>query len=228
MGKYTLNKKTRLLWFLWYYVFFWKLLVWGKGDDKGWDGWMASLTRWTWVWVNSGNWWWTGRPGMQWFMGSQSWTWLNWTELSTRLTRLLSGKELTCQAQDTGSIPRWRDPGVENSNCPSTPAWKIPWTEEPGEIQFMGLQRVRSNWVHTHMLNCTPESQTSLPAAYLMPPLICSLKKKKNLRMETQSKTKTPVSPRKITLTTEHLISKLVKLPGFQLQDQSFTINPDS
>ena len=31
----------------------------GKGDDKGWDGWMASPTRWTWVWVNSGSWWWT-------------------------------------------------------------------------------------------------------------------------------------------------------------------------
>ena len=36
-----------------------------------WDGWMASLTRWTWVWVNSGNWWWTGRPGVLQFMGSQ-------------------------------------------------------------------------------------------------------------------------------------------------------------
>ena len=43
----------------------------GEGDDRGWDGWMASLTQWTWVWVNSGSWWWTGRPGMLRFMGSQ-------------------------------------------------------------------------------------------------------------------------------------------------------------
>ena len=43
----------------------------GEGDDRGWDGWMASPTRWTWVWVNSGSWWWTGRPGVLWFMGSQ-------------------------------------------------------------------------------------------------------------------------------------------------------------
>jgi len=43
----------------------------GEGDDRGWDGWMASLTRWTWVSVNSGSWWWTGRPGVLWFMGSQ-------------------------------------------------------------------------------------------------------------------------------------------------------------
>ena len=56
-----------------------------EGDDRGWDGWMASLTRWTWVWVNSGNWWWTGKPGMLQFMGLQTvghdWaTELNWTE----------------------------------------------------------------------------------------------------------------------------------------------------
>jgi len=55
----------------------------GEGDDRGWDGWMASLTRWTWVWVNSRSWWWTGRPGVLGFMGSQrvghDWaTELNW------------------------------------------------------------------------------------------------------------------------------------------------------
>ena len=43
----------------------------GEGDDRGWDGWMASPARWTWVWVNSGSWWWTGRPGVLQFMGSQ-------------------------------------------------------------------------------------------------------------------------------------------------------------
>ena len=43
----------------------------GEGDDRGWDGWIASPTRWTWVWVNSGSWWWTGRPGVLRFMGSQ-------------------------------------------------------------------------------------------------------------------------------------------------------------
>ena len=42
-----------------------------EGDDRGWDGWMASPTLWTWVWVDSGSWWWTGRPGIWWFMGSQ-------------------------------------------------------------------------------------------------------------------------------------------------------------
>ena len=54
-----------------------------EGDDRGWDGWMASPTRWTWVWVDSGSWWWTGRPGVLQLMGSQrvrhDWvTELNW------------------------------------------------------------------------------------------------------------------------------------------------------
>ena len=57
----------------------------GEGDDRGWDGWMASRTRWTWVWVNSRSWWWTGRPCVLRFMGSQrvghDWaTELNWTD----------------------------------------------------------------------------------------------------------------------------------------------------
>ena len=57
----------------------------GEGNDRGWDDWMPSLTRWTWVWVNSGIWWWTGRPSMLRFMGSQrvghDWaTELDWTE----------------------------------------------------------------------------------------------------------------------------------------------------
>ena len=56
----------------------------GEGDEREWDGWMASLTRWTWIWVNSGCWWWTGRPGLLRLMGSQlvgyDWaTELNWT-----------------------------------------------------------------------------------------------------------------------------------------------------
>ena len=54
-----------------------------EGDDRGWDGWMASLTQWMWVCMNSGIWWWTGRPGVLRFMGSQrvghDWmTKLNW------------------------------------------------------------------------------------------------------------------------------------------------------
>ena len=56
-----------------------------EGDDRGWDDWMASLTWWTWVWVSSGSWWWTGKPGLLHSMGLQrvghDWaTELNWIE----------------------------------------------------------------------------------------------------------------------------------------------------
>ena len=62
-----------------------------KQEEKGtteWDGWMASATPWTWVWVNSGSWQWTGRPGMLQSMGLQrvghDWAAeLNWTDIST-------------------------------------------------------------------------------------------------------------------------------------------------
>ena len=69
----------------------------GEGDDRGWDGWMASPTWWTWVWVNSGSWWWTGRPGVLRFMGSQRVahdraTELNWTVGIINLLNLFSLK----------------------------------------------------------------------------------------------------------------------------------------
>ena len=71
-----------------------------KGTTDGWDGWMASLTRWTWVWVNSGSLWWTGRPGVLRFMGSQrvgrDWaTELNWTDASTiTLVKVINGFQI--------------------------------------------------------------------------------------------------------------------------------------
>jgi len=66
-----------------------KTLMMGKTEGRrrrGWHCWIASLTQWTWVWVNSGSWWWTGRPVMLQSMGSQSRTGLsNWTELNSCL-----------------------------------------------------------------------------------------------------------------------------------------------
>ena len=70
-----------------------RLKVGGKGDDRGWDGWMASPTQQTWVWVKSGRWWWTGRPGMLQSMGLQrvghDWeTELNWKVFHEKLTKV--------------------------------------------------------------------------------------------------------------------------------------------
>ena len=69
----------------WKIFWCWEGLGAREGDNREWDGWMASPTRWMWVWVNSRSWWWTGRPGMLQFMGLQrvrhDWaTELSWTE----------------------------------------------------------------------------------------------------------------------------------------------------
>ena len=67
-----------------------KLKVGGKGDDRGWDGWVASPTQWTWAWVSSGHWWWTGKPGMLQSMGSQR-VGLDWvTELNSLLVLIFT------------------------------------------------------------------------------------------------------------------------------------------
>ena len=104
----------------------------GEGDDRRWDGWMASPTRWTWVWVSSGSWWWTGKPGMLQSMGSQrvghDWvTELNWTKSYpdgiNSFSRHLSNSGFVLQKGSGWGI-------------------KIPWTEEPGGLQSMRSQRV--------------------------------------------------------------------------------------
>ena len=69
-----------------------KMRVGGEGDDRGWDGWMASSTQWAWVWVDSRSWWWTGRPGVLQSMGLQrvrhDWaTKLNWTDTVHGVTK---------------------------------------------------------------------------------------------------------------------------------------------
>ena len=82
-----------------------RLKVGGEGDNRGWDGWMSSPTQWTWVWVNSGSWWWTGRAGMLRFMGSQrvrhDWaTEQNWTSIIKSKMWTTSKKERSITRTD--------------------------------------------------------------------------------------------------------------------------------
>ena len=103
-------------------------MLWGIGDrrtrdDRGWDGWMASPTRWTWVWVNSRSWWWTGRAGVLRFMGSQrvwhDWaTELNWDTVYLGFPGGSDGKEFTWNAEDLGWIPRSGIPPRKGNGCP--------------------------------------------------------------------------------------------------------------
>ena len=80
----------------------------GEGDDRGWDGWMASPTQWTWIWVDSRSWWWTGRPGVLQCMGLQrvghNWvTKLNWSRKKRKAWILVSASNLSSATQRTHS-----------------------------------------------------------------------------------------------------------------------------
>ena len=113
----------------------------GEGDDRRWDGWMASPTWWTWVWVDSGSWWWRGRPGVLRFMGSQrvghDWaSELNWTRSNWASQVALVVKNLPVNAgdkRDAGSIPGLgKSPGGGNGNplqysCPENSMDRGAW-----------------------------------------------------------------------------------------------------
>ena len=101
---------------------------------------MASLTQWTWVWVNSRSWWWRGRPGVLQFMGSQRVGHDRVTELTWSISMVFpgcsDGKESACNAGGLGSIPGlWRYPGEGNGypfqyscleNSTDRRAWQAP------------------------------------------------------------------------------------------------------
>jgi len=59
----------------------------GEGDNRGWDGWMAPPTRWTWVWENSGSWWWTGRRAVIHRVAKSRTRLSDWTELTNSVPR---------------------------------------------------------------------------------------------------------------------------------------------
>ena len=121
----------------------------GEGDDRGWDGWMASLTQWTWVWVNPGSWWWTGRPGVLRFMGSQrvghDWaTEPNWTKLRWSIWRrkwqstpvLLPGK-----SHGQGSLVGYSAWGHKESDTIERLHYSLRWS-----IRASQLPLVIKNW----------------------------------------------------------------------------------
>ena len=78
-----------------------KIAGWRRGDIRGWDGWMASSTQWTWIWTSSGSWWRTGKPGMLQYMGSQrvGHDWV--TGLNCLMRQLLEIDRLELVAQGT-------------------------------------------------------------------------------------------------------------------------------
>ena len=110
----------------------------GEGDDRGRDGWMASPTRWMWVWVNSRSWWWTGKPGVLQFMGSQrvghDWaTELNWSDLALCFAAglpYMTGMEqtpnmgLTCSSCSANTCSGMDVLGIDFTNSELSVSWQ--------------------------------------------------------------------------------------------------------
>ena len=84
----------------------------GEGDDRGWDGWIASLTRWSWVWVVSRGWWWTGKPGVLQSMGSQIVRHDSLTQLTDRVSLSLASMNVINLILE---LTIWWYPCVESS-----------------------------------------------------------------------------------------------------------------
>ena len=117
----------------WKRLWCWERLGAGEVDPGGWDGWMASSTHWTWVWVNSGSWWWTGRPGVLWFMGFQrvghDWaTELNWTDEVRNSHCYYQVTFLFDHCYYQVGLPRWL--GSEEFACQCNRSWFNPWVRK--------------------------------------------------------------------------------------------------
>ena len=100
-----------------------------ESNSSIYDSWMASLTQWTRVWLNSWRWWLTGRPGMLWFMGSQGvghdWvTELNWTDTPKRSFPCSSaGNKSTCNAEGPSFITGFQSSPGEEIGYPCQYSW---------------------------------------------------------------------------------------------------------
>ena len=137
----------------------WERLKAGReGDSRGWDGWVASLTWWTWVWASSGSWWWTGRPGVLQSMGLQrvGHDWapeLNWcsyrTSLVAQVVKNLPAMQETQFDPWIGMIPLEKGMATYSSML----SWRIPWTEELDRLQYVGSQRAGRDRV-TSLSSC--------------------------------------------------------------------------
>ena len=134
----------------------------GEGDDRGWDGWMESLTRWTWVWASSRNWWWTGKPGVLLSMGLERVRWLrDWAELNWGSTQIDSNGNFWGLAllKEKKIILYWGIPDyLISKQCFDNFRWTAPghsnlYTCIHSPPNSPSIQATTQHWTELHVLN---------------------------------------------------------------------------
>ena len=113
----------------------------GEGDDRGWNGWMASQTSWTWVWASSGSWWWTGRPGVLQSMGSQRVGHTRVSSVGLNGTELMRRTQKPAWRNDKGHCRHYlgftrKDSGHVNAQCCTNCNIKKSWTTQTSILQL--------------------------------------------------------------------------------------------
>ena len=149
----------------------------GEGDDRGWDGWMASLTRWTWVWVNSGSWWWTGRPGVLWFMGSQrvghDWaTELNWNKLPSHPGCHVTLSGVPCAIHLSSILTlKWslKKSQCKYFLCPASKGFTFHLNKSQGHCSASGPYKTSLPWPLCCHLRGSLNFALAAPASELLP-----------------------------------------------------------
>ena len=128
----------------------------GEGDDRGWDGWMASPTWWTWVWASSSGWWWTGRPGVLHSMESQrvGHDWMG--EKQQHRNNSLGANRAT-----TATFRRRRDPAPRNASVPQEPhsvLLRLIISDCEGAVPacFRGFTQGQRRHISHQLLSCPP------------------------------------------------------------------------
>ena len=137
----------------------------GEGANRGWDGWMASPTWWTWIWVISGSWWWTGKPGVLQSMGSQRVRHdcvpeLNWCNPALPKVFLGDGYNINHYSliQRNGGRDREADSWMQN-------AWSLLLLNTSFSFQSSHQQWLKLHFLHHIPISSLPKhNQLSLPA----------------------------------------------------------------
>ena len=142
---------------------------WEEKGTTGWDGWMVWPTQWTWIWVDSRSWWWTGRPGVLQSTGSQSRTQLSdWTELSKSISSHKCNLLLwnsSCSivknppefAQNSRPLSQWCHPTISSSIVPFSPCLQsfpasgffkcVGSSHQVAEVLELQLQHQSFQWI---------------------------------------------------------------------------------